>query len=157
MIFSENAEKVAIEDKTPNIADVKISEELAAIIKLKNSVWPSELHLQTINLRALLNAIAEIDYRDYEKIQQKFRNLFGEDEEDFIDELGPYSPTPEDNEIILSSSRKRIVNYIVNLLMPYLNDKVIASRELFKKVAKRISDAIFQINNFAGIHIIRIF
>lgn len=129
---------------------MKLSEELAAIIKLKNSVWPSELHLQTINLRALLHAIAEIDYRDYEKIQQKFRNLFGEDEEDFIDELGPYSPTPEDNEIIISSSRKRIVNYTVNLLMPYLNDKVIASRDLFKKVAKRISDAIFQINNFAG-------
>lgn len=114
---------------------------------LKKSLWPCEYHMQKMKLRELLSNIADTNYLKYERIRLRFIELFGEYEEE-EDELGPYSPSIELNEVLISSCRQRIAKWVVQLLMKPLNDGLIGNRFLFKKLAKHLADGIIYINQY---------
>ncbi|XP_053659718.1 uncharacterized protein LOC128708764 [Anopheles marshallii] len=122
---------------------------------LRCSMWPCELHMQRMKLRNLLVKIAEDNYRRYERlVQNQFVALFGEDDGEEQD-LGPYSPTIELNEELVSSCRQRIAKWVVQALMRPLNDGLIANRFLFKKLAKRLADGIIYLNQYPDKKFIR--
>ncbi|XP_050069829.1 uncharacterized protein LOC126557942 [Anopheles maculipalpis] len=122
---------------------------------LRCSMWPCELHMQRMKLRNLLVKIAEDNYRRYERlVQSQFVTLFGEDDGEEQD-LGPYSPTIELNEVLVSSCRQRIAKWVVQALMRPLNDGLIANRFLFKKLAKRLADGIIYANQYPDKKFIR--
>uniref|UniRef100_A0A182K486 Uncharacterized protein n=1 Tax=Anopheles christyi TaxID=43041 RepID=A0A182K486_9DIPT len=122
---------------------------------LRCSMWPCELHMQRMRLRNLLVKIAEDNYRRYERlVQRQFVTLFGEDDGEEQD-LGPYSPSIELNEVLVSSCRQRIAKWVVQALMRPLNDGLIANRFLFKKLAKRLADGIIYQNQYPDKKIIR--
>uniref|UniRef100_A0A182MV46 Uncharacterized protein n=1 Tax=Anopheles culicifacies TaxID=139723 RepID=A0A182MV46_9DIPT len=115
---------------------------------LRCSMWPCELHMQRMKLRNLLVKIAEENYRRYEQlVQTEFVTLFGEDDGEEQD-LGPYSPSIELNDVLVSSCRQRIAKWVVQALMRPLNDGLIANRFLFKKLAKRLADGIIYLNQY---------
>ncbi|XP_058821470.1 uncharacterized protein LOC131683474 [Topomyia yanbarensis] len=114
---------------------------------LKKSIWPCEFHMQKIKLREILSNIADVNYLRYERIRAKFIVLFGEYEQE-EDELGPYSPSIELNEILIASCRQRIARWVVQALMKPLNDGLIGNRFLFKKLAKHIADGIIYQNQY---------
>lgn len=116
---------------------------------LKKSLWPCEFHMQKMKLRELLSNIADMNYLKYERIRARFVILFGEYEEE-EDELGPYSPSIELNEILVSSCRQRIAKWVVQALMKPLNDGLIANRFLFKRLAKHVADNIIFLNQYPG-------
>lgn len=118
-------------------------------IDLKKSLWPCELHMQKTKLRELLSNIADTNYLRYERIRARFVIFFGEYEEE-EDELGPYSPSIELNEILVSSCRQRIAKWVVQALMKPLNDGLIANRFLFKRLAKHVADNIIYLNQYPG-------
>ncbi|XP_035894361.1 uncharacterized protein LOC118504245 [Anopheles stephensi] len=122
---------------------------------LRCSMWPCELHMQRMKLRNLLVKIAEDDYRRYERlVQSEFVALFGADDGEEQD-LGPYSPSIELNEVLVSSCRQRIAKWVVQALMRPLNDGLIANRFLFKKLAKRLADGIIYQNQYPDKKFIR--
>ncbi|XP_049279112.1 uncharacterized protein LOC125761712 [Anopheles funestus] len=122
---------------------------------LRCSMWPCELHMQRMKLRNLLVKIAEDNYRRYERIvQTQFVALFGEDDGEEQD-LGPYSPSIELNEVLVSSCRQRIAKWVVQALMRPLNDGLIGNRFLFKKLAKRLADGIIYLNQYPDKKFIR--
>lgn len=116
---------------------------------LKKSLWPCEFHMQKTKLRDLLSNIADMNYQRYERIRARFVILFGEYEED-EDELGPYSPSIELNEVLVSSCRQRIAKWVVQALMKPLDDGLIANRFLFKRLAKHVADSIIFANQYPG-------
>ncbi|XP_058454285.1 uncharacterized protein LOC131432182 [Malaya genurostris] len=114
---------------------------------LKKSIWPCEFHMQKLKLREILTNIVDINYQRYERIRSRFLVLFGErDQEE--DELGPYSPSIELNDILIASCRQRIAKWVVQGLMKPLNDGLIGNRYLFKKLAKYIADGIIYQNQY---------
>ncbi|XP_001656416.2 uncharacterized protein LOC5577339 isoform X1 [Aedes aegypti] len=117
------------------------------VTDLRKSLWPCELHMQKTKLREILSNIADNNYLRYERIRARFVILFGE-YEDEEDELGPYSPSIELNEILVSSCRQRIAKWVVQALMKPLNDGLIANRFLFKKLAKHVADNIIYLNQY---------
>ncbi|XP_062713370.1 uncharacterized protein LOC109427237 [Aedes albopictus] len=117
------------------------------VTDLRKSLWPCELHMQKTKLREILSNIADSNYLQYERIRTRFVILFGEYEDD-EDELGPYSPSIELNEILVSSCRQRIAKWVVQALMKPLNDGLIANRYLFKKLAKHVADNIIYLNQY---------
>uniref|UniRef100_A0A182VS15 Uncharacterized protein n=1 Tax=Anopheles minimus TaxID=112268 RepID=A0A182VS15_9DIPT len=122
---------------------------------LRTSMWPCELHMQRMKLRSLLVKIAEENYRRYERlVQTEFVALFGEDDGEEQD-LGPYSPSIELNEVLVSSCRQRIAKWVVQALMRPLNDGLIANRFLFKKLAKRLADGIIYLDQYPDKKFIR--
>uniref|UniRef100_U5EM22 Uncharacterized protein n=1 Tax=Corethrella appendiculata TaxID=1370023 RepID=U5EM22_9DIPT len=142
-LFGANSESIA---KSATLSSNSIENQL------KKSIWPCELHMQTLKLRETLINIADKNILQYEKIKRKFIDLFGENDDescyDNVDELGPYSPSDELNEIILASCRHRIAKWVVNGLMQPLNDGLIANRFLFKKLAKHIAESIIFIDQY---------
>uniref|UniRef100_A0A1Q3F361 Uncharacterized protein n=1 Tax=Culex tarsalis TaxID=7177 RepID=A0A1Q3F361_CULTA len=114
---------------------------------LKKSLWPCEYHMQKMKLRELLSNIADTNYFKYERIRLRFIELFGEYEEE-EDELGPYSPSIELNEVLISSCRQRIAKWVVQSLMKPLNEGLIGNRFLFKKLAKHLADGIIYANQY---------
>lgn len=114
---------------------------------LKKSLWPCEYHMQKMKLRELLSNIADTNYFKYERIRLRFIELFGEYEEE-EDELGPYSPSIELNEVLISSCRQRIAQWVVQSLMKPLNEGLIGNRFLFKKLAKHLADGIIYTNQY---------
>uniref|UniRef100_A0A182P0C3 Uncharacterized protein n=1 Tax=Anopheles epiroticus TaxID=199890 RepID=A0A182P0C3_9DIPT len=122
---------------------------------LRCSMWPCELHMQRMKLRTLLVKLAEDNYRRYEQlVQTQFVTLFGEDDGEEQD-LGPYSPSIELNEVLVSSCRQRIAKWVVQSLMRPLNDGLIGNRFLFKKLAKRMADGIIHLNQYPDKKFIR--
>ncbi|XP_052867988.1 uncharacterized protein LOC128273955 [Anopheles cruzii] len=114
---------------------------------LRQSLWPCELHMQRVKLRSLLVKIADDDYRRYESLRTRFVSLFGEDDGEEQD-LGPYSPSIELNDVLVASCRHRIAKWVVQELMRPLNEGLIANRYLFKKLAKRLAENIIYVNQY---------
>ena len=103
-----------------------------------------------VRVNPCLVKIAEDNYRRYERlVQTQFVTLFGADDGEEQD-LGPYSPSIELNEVLVSSCRQRIAKWVVQALMRPLNDGLIGNRFLFKKLAKRLADGIIYQNQYPG-------
>ncbi|XP_050085122.1 uncharacterized protein LOC126570983 [Anopheles aquasalis] len=131
-----------------------LSSAVANSEDLRRSMWPCELHMQRMKLRNLLVRIADDDYRRYEALQSRFVTLFGEDDGEEQD-LGPYSPSIELNEVLLASCRQRIARWVVQALMGPLKDGLIANRYLFKKLAKRLAENIIYLDQYPDKKFIR--
>lgn len=114
---------------------------------LKKSIWPCEFHMQKMKLRDLLSYIADNNYLKYERIRARFIILFGEYEQE-EDELGPYSPSIELNDVLIVSCRQRIAKWVVQALMKPLKDGLIGNRFLFKRLAKHLADSITYLNQY---------
>ncbi|XP_066903903.1 uncharacterized protein [Halyomorpha halys] len=100
--------------------------------------WKSEYAAQNCNLKSIL---AHLDPFKKDNVQKKFKVLFDIDE-------------PMDLNISLkeaSLSRKRTANLVVEILTPYYSRGRIASRNVFKTLAKKITDDILLITNIADI------
>lgn len=126
----------------PTIVDPMINIKI-----LKDSIWPCELHMRRLNYRNVLLSIADKGYRHNIKVKNRIFDLFGEDSDD--EELPLYSPTISDSdEILRASCKKRLAPIIVRALMEPLNSGRIASRAVFKNLAKRITDLILRENTY---------
>lgn len=112
--------------------------------KLKQSIWPCELHHQRTKLRSVMSDIAERNYRHFEKVKQKFDELFDDND----DELSCYSPSIELDEILIRSCSHRISKWVVKALMRPLKDGLIENRCLFKKLARRLAEGIILMDQY---------
>ncbi|XP_055547331.1 uncharacterized protein LOC129731384 [Wyeomyia smithii] len=140
--------KQSLNDKHSFTVPKKVLENTEAHVEdLKKSLWLCELHMQKMRLRDLLSNIADNNYFRYERIQARFIVLFGDFEHE-EDELGPYSPSIELNDVLVASCRQRIAKWVVQALMKPLNDGLIGNRFLFKKLAKHIADGIIFQNQY---------
>lgn len=130
--------------------EMAMENEQTAIIhkrELKDSLWPCELHMQRMRLRAVLDGLADRGMRHNEKIQLRFFVLFGDDSDE---DLAAYSPSIELDEILMGSCKKRIAAWIVKYLMRPMTDGLIANRFLFKKLAKHIAQDVIMDNQYPG-------
>lgn len=118
-------------------------------LELKNSLWPCELHMQRMNLHQVLTEVACKGFRHSERIRRKFVQLFGPEDDD--DDFGPYSPSMELDDVILTSCKHRIAPWIVKSLMRPMKERLIANRFLFKKLAKTIAERLILLNQYPGI------
>ncbi|XP_058062576.1 uncharacterized protein LOC131212654 [Anopheles bellator] len=137
-------------EPSPRLNSYKLAEEVqmsALGDDLRQSLWPCELHMQRMKLRSLLVRIADDDYRRYESLRTRFVSLFGEDDGEEQD-LGPYSPSIELNDVLVASCRHRIAKWVVQELMRPLNEGLIANRYLFKKLAKRLAENIIYVKQY---------
>lgn len=125
-----------------DIVDMKESKRK----KLKDSIWPCELHMQRLRYRNVMLEIADKGMRHHEKVRKCLLELFGEDSDD--EELCCYSPSIELDETLMGSCKTRIAPWVVAALMPPLKEGRIASRQLFKKLAKRLAESILLENQY---------
>lgn len=114
--------------------------------KLKDSIWPCELHMQRLRYRNVMLEIADKGMRHHEKVRKRLLQLFGEDSDD--EELCCYSPSIELDETLMGSCKTRIAPWVVAALMLPLKEGRIASRQLFKKLAKRLAESILRDNQY---------
>jgi hypothetical protein len=131
----------------------KVEKPKNELSKLKNSVWPYQLYLQKMKLRDKLTEIADKSFAKLEKVKKKFDRLFGPSEDDDEDNcdvlLGPYSPSIDLNdEVLLASCKKCTAEWIVERLMIHFKAGKIASKDLFKKLAKYLSTNILHCTQF---------
>lgn len=115
--------------------------------ELKESLWPCELHMQRMRLRRVIDSLVDKGLRHNEKIQLRFFELFGDDDDDAFN---AYSPSIELDDVLLASCKKRIAHWIVKYLMRPMTDGLIANRFLFKKLAKHIAHNIIMENQYPG-------
>lgn len=130
-------------DETPASAAIDFEQEL------KMSLWPCELHMQRMNLHHVLTEVACKGFRHSERVRRKFERLFGPEEVD--DDFGPYSPSMEMDDVILTSCKNRVAPWIVKSLMRPMKEGLIANRFLFKKLAKTIAERLILLNQYPGI------
>lgn len=100
--------------------------------------WKSEYAAQNCNLKCILARLKPIKKI---KVQKKFKEIFGIDK-------------PMHLEISLTEaalSRKRTANLVVGALTPHYLGGKIASRNIFKSLAKKITDDILLVTNIAGL------
>ncbi|XP_055639771.1 uncharacterized protein LOC129777503 [Toxorhynchites rutilus septentrionalis] len=124
-------------------------------VDLRKSLWPCEFHMQKMKLRELLTNIAEKDFPKYERIRARFLVLFGGDEAEDDELLGPYSPSIDLDEVLISSCRQRIAKWVVKSLMQPLDDGMIGNKFIFKKLAKHLADSIIYLNQYPDQRFIR--
>lgn len=117
-------------------------------LELKTSLWPCELHMQRMNLHQVLTDVASKGFRRSERVRRKFEQLFGPEDGD--DDFGPYSPSMELDDMILTSCKNRIAPWIVKSLMRPMKEGLIANRFLFKKLAKTIAERLILLNQYPG-------
>lgn len=159
------------EGKTPEIEEKpevtvvkpkKVEKIKTDVAKLKNSVWPYHFHLSKMQLREKLTEIADKSFEKLEKVKKKFDNLFGASEDDDEDNcdvlLGPYSPSIDLNdEVLMGSCKKCTADWTVQSLMVHFNAGRIASKDLFKKLAKFLSSNILGCQQFPDRSFVKIF
>lgn len=158
-IFGEKCDKAIIEIK-PEVESPELDpqemedpemQKLEMQEKLKQSIWPCELHYQRTRLRNLMSDIAERNYRHFEKVKQRFGDLFDDDE----DELSCYSPSIELDEILIRSCSHRISKWVVKALMRPLQDGLIKNRCLFKKLARRLAEGIILMDQYPSERLVK--
>ncbi|XP_014290436.1 TNF receptor-associated factor family protein DDB_G0272098 [Halyomorpha halys] len=126
-----------IEDLSSNYDNDSMIVEDNAPFKLALD-WKSEYAAQNCNLKCILNCL---DPSKRAKVQRKFKELFGIDK-------------PMNLDISLTEaalSRKRTANLVVGALTPHYLAGKIASRNVFKSLAKKITDDILVVTNVAGL------
>ncbi|XP_022223397.2 uncharacterized protein LOC111074766 [Drosophila obscura] len=117
---------------------------------LRTSRWPCELYAQRRRLNACLIRLLEADWRCEDKLRHKFHILFGEDSDDeFSAQISSPSIDLVD-EVLLASCILRIRPWIVRNLMAALQERLIANRFLFKKLARMMAYHIVMANPYCS-------
>lgn len=113
--------------------------------KMRN-VWLVERIHQESKLRTKMLELSLNNYRKYGKVKEKFKELFGEDDDE--EEMMPESPIHIEEH--LNACKERIAPWVVKYLMPYYEEKISGNKLLFKAVAKHVSDKLILENTFPG-------
>lgn len=125
---------------------INVNETIESKQKQKvNAIWFVERVHQVSKLKAKMTELSLTNYRRHGKIKEKFLRLFGEFEED---EMMPDSPICIEEH--LPACKERIAPWIVKYLMPFYKKRRIKDRQLFKAVAKYITDMLIIENTFPG-------
>lgn len=111
----------------------------------KSAIWFVERVHQVSKLKAKMTELSLTNYRRHGRIKEKFLCLFGEFEEE---ETMPDSPICIEEH--LPACKERIAPWIVKYLMPFYKKRRIKDRQLFKAVAKYITDMLILENTFPG-------
>lgn len=110
-----------------------------------NAIWFVERVNQVSKLKAKMTELSLTNYRRHGRVKEKFLRLFGEFEEE---EMMPDSPICIEEH--LPACKERIAPWIVKYLMPFYKKRRIKDRQLFKAVAKYITDMLIIENTFPG-------
>lgn len=110
-----------------------------------NAIWFVERVNQVSKLKAKMTELSLTNYRRHGRAKEKFLRLFGEFEEE---ETMPDSPICIEEH--LPACKERIAPWIVKYLMPFYKKRRIKDRQLFKAVAKYITDMLIIENTFPG-------
>ncbi|BFF89442.1 uncharacterized protein DMAD_08201 [Drosophila madeirensis] len=130
---------------TPLISALEHSET-----DLRTSRWPCELYAERRRLNSCLIRLLEADWRCEDRLRHKFHILFGEDSDDeFSAQISSPSIDLVD-EVLLASCILRIRPWIVRHLMAPLQERLIANRFLFKKLAKMMAYHIVMANPYCS-------
>ncbi|XP_011702992.1 PREDICTED: uncharacterized protein LOC105459027 [Wasmannia auropunctata] len=108
-----------------------------------NAIWFVERVHQVSKLKAKMTELSLTNYRRHGIVKEKFLRLFGEFEEE---EMMPDSPICIEEH--LPACKERIAPWIVKYLMPFYKKRRIKDRQLFKAVAKYITDMLIIENTF---------
>lgn len=111
-----------------------------------NATWFVERVHYVTKLKSIMIELSLTNYRKHGRIKEKFLQLFGESEEE---EMMPDSPVCIEDH--LPACKQRISRWAVQYLMPFYKKKRIKNRELFKDVAKYITDMLILEDTFPGI------
>lgn len=133
-----NVLKECNENEMTNIKDLKQKERI-------NAIWLVECVHQVSKLKTKMIELSMTNYRKHGMLQEKFRQLFGEFDEE---EMMPDSPICIEEH--LSACKERIAPWIVKYLMPFYKKRRIKDRQLFKIVAKYIADMLIIKDTFPG-------
>ncbi|XP_066602077.1 uncharacterized protein [Prorops nasuta] len=124
----------------------KLSNEFKPIVKQMrkdNEIWFIEKVHQVSKLKQIMNKVSLTNYRKHGKLTKRFSELFGEsDDEDMM----PVSPICIEEH--LTACKERIAPWVVKYLMPFYKKRRIKSRQLFKTVAKHLTDMLIIQNTF---------
>ncbi|CAD6236195.1 GSCOCG00008097001-RA-CDS [Cotesia congregata] len=99
--------------------------------KMRN-VWLVERIHQESKLRTKMLELSLNNYRKYGKVKEKFKELFGEENDD--EEMMP-AESPIHIEEHLNGCKERIAPWVVKYLMPYYEEKISGNKLLFKAEA----------------------
>lgn len=135
---SANIPKESNGNETIDIKDLKQKERISA-------VWLVERVHQVSKLKIIMTELSMTNYRKHGMLKEKFLQLFGESDEE---EMMPDSPICIEEH--LSACKERIAPWIVKYLMPFYKKRRIKDRQLFKAVAKYITDMLIIKNTFPG-------
>ncbi|XP_011167673.1 uncharacterized protein LOC105201376 [Solenopsis invicta] len=108
-----------------------------------SAIWFVERVHQVSKLKDKMTELSLTNYRRHGRIKEKFLRLFGEFEEE---DMMPDSPICIEEH--LPACKERIAPWIVKYLMPFYKKRRIKDRQLFKAVAKYITDMLILENTF---------
>ncbi|XP_071643698.1 uncharacterized protein [Temnothorax longispinosus] len=108
-----------------------------------SAIWFVERVHQVSKLKAKMTELSLTNYRRHGRVKEKFLRLFGESEDE---EMMPDSPICIEEH--LPACKERIAPWIVKYLMPFYKKRRIKDRQLFKAVAKYITDMLIIENTF---------
>lgn len=139
--YKEMQNRKAIKSKETNGNEIGENKQKQKI----NAIWFVERVHQVSKLKAKMTELSLTNYRKHGKIKEQFLQLFGECEEE---EMMPDSPICIEDH--LPACKERIAPWIVKYLMPFYKKRRIKDRQLFKAVAKYITDMLIIENTFPG-------
>ncbi|XP_071574752.1 LOW QUALITY PROTEIN: uncharacterized protein [Temnothorax nylanderi] len=123
---------------------INVNETVESKQKQKASaIWFVERVHQVSKLKAKMTELSLTNYRRHGRVKEKFLRLFGESEDE---EMMPDSPICIEEH--LPACKQRIAPWIVKYLMPFYKKRRIKDRQLFKAVAKYITDMLIIENTF---------
>lgn len=140
-------ERLAVMESNGILKVEKLAERVEVKSK-KTTKWTCELHFQRLLLCQKLESLCEYKRKKHIKIKSRFIELFGPDSED---EQWPQSPEDETLELV-ASCRERAGPWVVQGLMPHYARGRIASKQLFKNLAKRLTTLIVECNRYPDEH-----
>ncbi|XP_029175285.1 uncharacterized protein LOC114943731 [Nylanderia fulva] len=108
-----------------------------------NAIWFVERVHQISQLKEKMTELTLTNYRKHGEIKEQFLGLFGESEGE---DMMPDSPICIEE--YLPACKERIAPWIVKYLMPFYKKRRIKDRQLFKAVAKYITDMLIIENTF---------
>jgi len=139
--YKEMQNRKSIKSKGINVNETIESKQKQKI----NAIWFVERVHQVSKLKAKMTELSLTNYRRHGRVKEKFLRLFGEFEEE---EMMPDSPICIEEH--LPACKERIAPWIVKYLMPFYKKRRIKDRQLFKAVAKYITDMLIIENTFPG-------
>jgi len=135
-----------MQSRKANLKGINEDEILENKLKQKsNAVWFVERVHYVTKLKSIMIGLSLTNYRKHGKVKEKFLQLFGESEEE---EMMPDSPVCIEDH--LPACKQRISRWAVQYLMPFYKKRRIKNRELFKDVARYITDTLILEDTFPG-------
>lgn len=126
-------------------ANLKGNESIENKQKQKsNAIWFVDRVHYVTKLKSIMIELSLTNYRKHGRLKEKFLKLFGESEE----EMMPDSPIYIEQH--LPACKQRISHWAVQYLMPFYKKRRIKNRELFKAVARYITDMLIIEDTFPG-------